>query len=312
MMQMKYFTQLLLITLTFFFNSSLLAEVVYIHNDALGSPIMKTNQQGTVISRSHYKPFGETLDSAKDDVGYTGHLNDTDLGLTYMQARYYDPVIGRFYSNDPIGFRDIHSFNRYTYANNNPYKYTDPTGMSSVKGSCGNRPGKCLNGGDDQDNKEGGSVERDYDAELGKVKTSEDGVITEVEFVCGMTCRAQSGLYSYQHSMDLIRLRNQNDYGGLAGQALFKIGEYGSYGFIGAEVLAASMAKWAFMKSSDKIAYFMIVGDGVTLGTGGAGAVISDTIYLGLYQNARTLIPRMTLKSTIGKPFVRNGKFVVD
>ncbi|RDV25095.1 RHS repeat-associated core domain-containing protein [Alteromonas aestuariivivens] len=46
----------------------------------------------------------------------------------YMQARYYDPVIGRFYSNDPIGFRDVHSFNRYAYANNNPYRYTDPTG----------------------------------------------------------------------------------------------------------------------------------------------------------------------------------------
>lgn len=45
-----------------------------------------------------------------------------------MQARYYDPVIGRFYSNDPIGFRDVHSFNRYAYANNNPYKYVDPDG----------------------------------------------------------------------------------------------------------------------------------------------------------------------------------------
>jgi uncharacterized protein RhaS with RHS repeats len=49
-----------------------------------------------------------------------------------MQARYYDPVIGRFYSNDPIGFRDVHSFNRYAYANNNPYKYTDPDGRESM------------------------------------------------------------------------------------------------------------------------------------------------------------------------------------
>ena len=54
-----------------------------------------------------------------------------------MQVRYYDPVIGRFYSNDPVDAishlntpNDIQGFNRYRYANNNPYKYTDPTGMS--------------------------------------------------------------------------------------------------------------------------------------------------------------------------------------
>jgi RHS repeat-associated protein len=87
-------------------------------------------------SRMHYKPFGESIETAKDEVGYTGHKFDTDLGLSYMQARYYDPVIGRFYSNDPIGFRDVHSFNRYAYANNNPYKYTDPDGKSPCLGIC--------------------------------------------------------------------------------------------------------------------------------------------------------------------------------
>ena len=52
-----------------------------------------------------------------------------------MQARYYDPVIGRFYSNDPVDAlghiergNSVHGFNRYTYANNNPYKYVDPHG----------------------------------------------------------------------------------------------------------------------------------------------------------------------------------------
>ena len=52
-----------------------------------------------------------------------------------MQARYYDPVIGRFYSNDPVGAvahlgnaEGIKGFNRYSYAINNPYKYTDPDG----------------------------------------------------------------------------------------------------------------------------------------------------------------------------------------
>jgi uncharacterized protein RhaS with RHS repeats len=51
-----------------------------------------------------------------------------------MQARYYDPLLARFYSNDPLGFRDIHSFNRYAYANNNPYKYIDPDGRSPSMG----------------------------------------------------------------------------------------------------------------------------------------------------------------------------------
>jgi uncharacterized protein RhaS with RHS repeats len=52
-----------------------------------------------------------------------------------MQQRYYDPVIGRFYSNDPVDFmrhmqkgNPTMGFNRYAYANNNPYKYTDPDG----------------------------------------------------------------------------------------------------------------------------------------------------------------------------------------
>ncbi|MCL1114298.1 RHS repeat-associated core domain-containing protein [Shewanella basaltis] len=68
-------------------------------------------------------------------MGFTGHVKD-DSGLTYMQARYYDPVIGRFYSNDPDGTMDhlsignIQGFNRYAYGNNNPYRYIDPTGMA--------------------------------------------------------------------------------------------------------------------------------------------------------------------------------------
>ncbi|KZN68264.1 hypothetical protein N473_07510 [Pseudoalteromonas luteoviolacea CPMOR-1] len=80
--------------------------------------------------RQYHRPFGETINQPKDDVGYTGHKFDTDLNLSYMQARYYDPVIGRFYSNDPVGFKasNVHSFGRYTYANNNPYKYVDPDG----------------------------------------------------------------------------------------------------------------------------------------------------------------------------------------
>ena len=54
-----------------------------------------------------------------------------------MQARYYDPVIGRFYSNDPVGSIEhlggpggTHGFKRYAYANINPYKETNKTGIT--------------------------------------------------------------------------------------------------------------------------------------------------------------------------------------
>lgn len=51
-----------------------------------------------------------------------------------MKARHYDPVIGRFYSNDPVGFKASNPmmFNRYAYANNNPYAYTDPDGRQAT------------------------------------------------------------------------------------------------------------------------------------------------------------------------------------
>ena len=87
---------------------------------------------GTSSTRQHYRPFGETLETKRDGVGYTGHKYDADIGLNYMQARYYDPVIGRFYSNDPVGYisaNPVMSFNRYLYVNNNPYRYTDPSGQ---------------------------------------------------------------------------------------------------------------------------------------------------------------------------------------
>ena len=106
----------------------------------LGGKLVAKEGTGVTVAPSvmNYKPYGDSIEAAKDDVGYTGHKFDTDLGLSYMQARYYDPVIGRFYSNDPIDavshlstLNWIHGFNRYAYANNNPYRYIDPDGMKA-------------------------------------------------------------------------------------------------------------------------------------------------------------------------------------
>jgi RHS repeat-associated protein len=106
------------------------SAVTYIHTDGLGSPVARTDASGTVISRTRYEPYGYVASGVQPTIGFTGHVNDVDTGLTYMQQRYYDPVAGRFLSIDPVttDASTGGSFNRYAYANNSPYKYTDPDG----------------------------------------------------------------------------------------------------------------------------------------------------------------------------------------
>jgi RHS repeat-associated protein len=84
-----------------------------------------------VLQRSEYEPYGQLTNRAlTDGPGYTGHVQDAATGLTYMQQRYYDPLIGRFLSVDPVTAYSSPgaNFNRYWYANNSPYRFTDPDG----------------------------------------------------------------------------------------------------------------------------------------------------------------------------------------
>ena len=63
--------------------------------------------------------------------GYTGHEHLPEFGLVNMNARLYDPALGRFLNPDPeVQLPDnTQSYNRYTYCLNNPLRYADPTGM---------------------------------------------------------------------------------------------------------------------------------------------------------------------------------------
>lgn len=109
----------------------------YLHTDALGSPVAVSDQAGAVIERTNYDPYGGPIGKVVDGIGYTGHVMDPATGLTYMQQRYYDQGVGRFLSVDPVSASSINggNFNRYWYANNNPYKFTDPDGRLACSGS---------------------------------------------------------------------------------------------------------------------------------------------------------------------------------
>jgi RHS repeat-associated protein len=99
-----------------------------------------TDAAGNVVWKESYRPYGDKLrketasTNGTNKIGFAGRPFDASTGLSYMGARYYDPVIGRFMGIDPKGVdpENIHSFNRYAYANNNPYKFVDPDGHSPI------------------------------------------------------------------------------------------------------------------------------------------------------------------------------------
>ncbi|KRA21044.1 hypothetical protein ASD69_07070 [Lysobacter sp. Root604] len=110
--------------------SNTIIATKYQHTDALGSPVATTSTSGALIERTNYEPYGSAINKTVDGIGYTGHVMDGATGLTYMQQRYYDPTLGRFLSVDPVTAdgNGGSNFNRYWYANNSPYKFTDPDG----------------------------------------------------------------------------------------------------------------------------------------------------------------------------------------
>ncbi|WP_437480469.1 RHS repeat-associated core domain-containing protein [Sorangium sp. So ce1014] len=117
----------------------------YVHVDHLGSVDALTDEDGDVIERRSYDPFGQRRNpvwgerapasfSSETTQGFTGHESDDELGLVNMKGRILDPRIGRFLTTDPIV--SIPSFgqswNPYSYVLNNPLAYVDPSGFQQA------------------------------------------------------------------------------------------------------------------------------------------------------------------------------------
>jgi RHS repeat-associated protein len=116
------------------------ARVYYLHTDHLGTPRELTDAGGQLAWSARYRTWGNVLalDSADVAAGaapmvqpirFQGQYDDEETGLHYNRFRYYDPDIGRFISQDPIGLAG--GFNTYQYAPN-PVTWIDPSGLSGT------------------------------------------------------------------------------------------------------------------------------------------------------------------------------------
>jgi RHS repeat-associated protein len=99
----------------------------YFLSDRLGSTIALTDGAGSVLERDTYAPFGATPGSSSTRYGFTGRELDAQTGMMYYRARWYDPALGHFMSEDPISFQG--SSNLYEYAADNPTGLADPLGL---------------------------------------------------------------------------------------------------------------------------------------------------------------------------------------
>jgi RHS repeat-associated protein len=100
--------------------------------DALGSTLALTDSSGTVQTSYSFEPFGNTTQSGSsttNSFAYTGR--ELDAGnLYFYRARYYNPQLQRFISEDQIGFDG--GVNFYAYAQDDPVNLVDPLGLDST------------------------------------------------------------------------------------------------------------------------------------------------------------------------------------
>jgi RHS repeat-associated protein len=136
----------------------------YYHADALGSISMISSASGTVIQTNVYDAFGsiQSGNTLSQPFAFTGREYDSETGLYYYRARYYDPLTGRFISKDPIGlnggnvnlygyvdtvWKPLNETNLYMYTRDNPVNLTDPFGLYGTK-NCSYYQQACkTNGG---------------------------------------------------------------------------------------------------------------------------------------------------------------------
>ena len=151
-------------------------KTYYYGTDNLGSTTVLFDEEGNVVWKGEISAFGDVVlgewigeELFAERVKFTGKDYDEVTGLYYFNARWYDPRLGRFTSEDPV--RD--GMNWHVYVNNNPLRYVDPTGLDP--NYAGMDANYYYSGVDDPDDKKSpgddGDSSRSPSKQLKKRKT---------------------------------------------------------------------------------------------------------------------------------------------
>jgi len=106
----------------------------YYHADGLGSITSLSNAAGSIANTYTYDSFGQLTASSGllvNPFRYTARESDTETGLYYYRARYYDQSIGRFTAEDPLSFASAET-DLYVYVTNSPHNFGDPFGLCRI------------------------------------------------------------------------------------------------------------------------------------------------------------------------------------
>ncbi|WP_181168040.1 RHS repeat-associated core domain-containing protein [Mesorhizobium sp. B2-4-19] len=119
----------------------------FLHRDHLASVRMVTDASGAIVEQTNYATYGERLNTGfQTQKSYIGERFDPETGLLYLNARYMDPVLGRFISPDDWDpTKEGVGTNRYAYAQNDPVNKSDQNGHDFLGGLFGG--GGIFNGG---------------------------------------------------------------------------------------------------------------------------------------------------------------------
>ncbi|MEE4716345.1 RHS repeat-associated core domain-containing protein [Pseudomonas alliivorans] len=111
----------------------------YFHTDQIGTPLEMTDIDGQIVWQATYKAWGSiealTVNEVEQNLRFQGQYFDEETGLHYNTFRYYDPEVGRFITQDPIGLS----------GGSNLYKYVgNPFGEVDALGLCSKRLGRAM------------------------------------------------------------------------------------------------------------------------------------------------------------------------